>query len=75
MYIVVIYLVVSLAVGIYDLRRFGKQDEELASYPIGDVEYYIKPKKLFGIHNWIFLPSWLLILVVILVIARINRLF
>jgi hypothetical protein len=61
MHVIAAYLVVSFIVGVIDLIRMAHQEDELASYPVGDIGYYVFPTKITGVHNWIFLPSWLVI--------------
>ena len=75
MNIIIIYLMISVVVAIIDLRRMYKQEEYLNSFPIGDIDYYVQPKTIVGIHNWLFFPSWLIIAVVLAVISLINRVF
>lgn len=60
-YVIAAYLVVSVIIGIIDLIRMVHQEDELASYPVGDIGYYVFPTEITGVHNWIFLPSWLVI--------------
>lgn len=75
MTLVVAYLAVSALVGIIDLVRMARQENELASYPIGDIGYYVFPQKITGLHNWIFLPSWLIIKGWIGICRIANRLY
>ena len=53
-YVIAAYLVVSFIVGVIDLIRMAHQEDE-------DIGYYVFPTKITGVHNWIFLPSWLVI--------------
>ena len=55
------YCIISLIVGFSDLVVIRKQENYLATMPAGDIEYYIKPKKIIGIHNILLLPSLLVI--------------
>ena len=71
---VVIYLIISVCIGIHDLYLLWVQEQELMQYPVGDIGYYVFPKKITGVHNWIFLPSWLVIKVWILIARGINHL-
>lgn len=59
--IVILYCVVSLIVGIADVTLVNAQDTYLSTIPTGDIGYYIKPKKIIGIHNVILLPSLIVI--------------
>ena len=63
MQILVIYLVVSLIVGLLDLSAMYYQNIYLSSFPTGDIGSYIKPKHITGLHNILFLPSLLIVLV------------
>lgn len=54
------YIIVSILVGIIDVVRAVRQEGDLDSFPIGDMEYVV-PNRIYGIHNWIFLPSWIII--------------
>ena len=65
------YLLISGVVAVYDVIRLKNQDEELNSFPQGDIGYYIEPKRILGIHNVIFFPSLLIICAVILI----NKVF
>ena len=67
------YVILSLIIGIIDVIRATAQDNELASYPIGDIGEYIVPKPILGVHNFIFLPSWLVIGIVVLWNRIFNR--
>ena len=67
------YVILSLIIGIIDVISATVQDNELASYPIGDIGEYVEPKQILGIHNFIFLPSWIVLGVVILINRIINR--
>ena len=69
----VAYVILSLIIGIIDVIRATAQDNELASYPIGDIGYYVEPKPILGVHNFIFLPSWLVIGLVVLWNRIFNR--
>ena len=65
-----VYVILPLIIGIIDVCRATVQDNKLASYPIGE---YVEPKPILGIHNFIFLPSWIVLGVVILINRSINR--
>ena len=69
----VAYVILSLIIGIIDVCRATAQENELASYPIGDIGEYIVPKPILGVHNFIFLPSWLVIGLVVLWNRIFNR--
>ena len=70
MSILLVYLFMSILVGIIDLFRISAQVRELSQYPAGDVGYYVFPKKILGMHNWVFLPSWLVINGWLLLVSR-----
>ena len=55
------YCIISLIVGCVDLVAIREQKNYLNTMPAGDIEYYIKPKKIIGIHNILLLPSLLVI--------------
>ena len=55
------YCIISLIVGCVDLVAIRAQENYLATTPAGDIGYYIKPKKIIGIHNILLLPSLLVI--------------
>ena len=67
------YVILSLIIGIIDVCRATAQENELASYHIGDIGEYIEPKPILGVHNFIFLPSWLVIGLVVLWNRIFNR--
>lgn len=69
MTVIIIYLVVSICVGLKDVSRISKQEKYLDTYPQGDIGYYIEPKEIIGLHNKIFFPSYL----VFAVVRWINR--
>ena len=72
--IICIYVVISLGVGIVDVLKLKSQEEELSTFPRGDVGVNIVPKKILGIHNLIFFPSFLILGTVYLVNLTINKL-
>ena len=55
------YIIVSAGVGAIDLCREAAQEEYLSCFPKGDIGHNVFPKKIYGIHNWIFIPSWVVI--------------
>ena len=57
---IIIYIIVSILVGITDLVRLADQENYLADVPYGDLEFY-DPKPITGIHNWVLFPSWIVI--------------
>ena len=69
----VAYVIMSLIIGIIDVRRIVLQDQYFDNVPIGDIGYYIEPKPILGIHNFIFLPSWLVIGAAVLISRIINQ--
>lgn len=75
MNVFMIYLLSSVVVATMDLARLKKREEFFLENPIGDNDYYLKPKKVLGIHNVIFFPSWLIIVAVLAIIKLINRVF
>lgn len=60
--IIIIYIIISMFIGILDLASMYAQTQELNSTPIGDLGEYVEPKHITGIHNIIFLPSIIVIL-------------
>ncbi len=72
--IICIYVVISLGVGIVDVLKLKSQEEELSTFPRGDVGVNIVPKKVLGNHNLIFFPSFLILGTVSLVNLTINKL-
>lgn len=60
------YVILSLIIGIIDVCRATAQENELASYLVGDIGEYIVPKPIWGVHNFIFLPNWLVMSFVVL---------
>ena len=54
------YVIVSIIVGIVDLAKLVEQDEYFQTIPYGDLEFHER-KPILGIHNWVFIPSWLVI--------------
>ena len=69
------YGLISVVIGIIDLHFAGAQERYLAEFPRGDIGTYVKPRKVFGIHNWVFFPSWIVITLWILFVRVINRVF
>ena len=65
------YLLVSFIIGIEDLIQLKHQEDYFDNIPIGDLEFH-RPKKILGLHNWIFFPSWLVIGGWILIVGIIN---
>lgn len=55
----IIYVMLSVFIGILDLASMYAQTQELNNTPIGD---YVEPKRIIGIHNIIFLPSIIVVL-------------
>lgn len=58
--IIVIYIIVSIIIGLWDFSELRAQEDYIAQIPIGDLNYY-NPYSIIGIHNFIFLPSLILI--------------
>ena len=56
----VLYVIVSLVIGIGDLFSLIDQDRYFASIPRGDLFLY-KRKPILGKHNYVFFPSWIVI--------------
>ncbi len=71
--IVCIYVVISFFVGIVDVLEVTNQEEELSNFPIGDIGVYVFPRKILGIHNLIFFPSFLVLGIVALVNTIIDN--
>lgn len=61
--IIGLYIVISLFIGLCDLSSAQSQESFLNNTPRGDIGYYVIPKKIYGVHNWIFIPSWLPLIV------------
>ena len=55
------YCLVSLFIGLLDLLCLIRQDQHFRDVPQGDIGEYEFKSQILGIHNWIFLPSWLVI--------------
>ena len=68
----IVYLMLSAFVGLVDLTLLRHQEEELASFPAGDIGEYVFPKKILGIHNVIFFPSYIIIYGWMLICRIIN---
>ena len=58
----IIYIIISMFIGILDLASMYAQTRELNSTPVGDIGEYVEPKHITGIHNIVFLPSIIVIL-------------
>lgn len=69
----VAYVIMSLIIGIIDVRRIVLQDQYFDTVPIGDIGDCIEPKPILGIHNFIFLPSWFVIGAAVLISRIINQ--
>ena len=69
----ILYVIISVIIGIRDLYRLKSQQNYLASVPIGDIGDYVVPKRIFGIHNFMFLPSLTIIVAVFAVRKLTNR--
>jgi hypothetical protein len=67
------YIICSIVVAILDLYKMYKQENFLQETPIGDLEEYVEPKKIVGVHNFVFLPSLLIIMSYLLVVHIINE--
>lgn len=59
-YVIIIYLIISLFIAIWDLDSLRRQDEYFMNIPQGDLEYH-KRVPILGIHNYLFFPSLLFI--------------
>ena len=64
-----VYSVVSYIIGIVDLIRLKKKMKKLANVTMSDLEEFL------GVHNYIFIPSCLIILVVAGIIKLLKRVF
>lgn len=64
---IVAYCIISLIIGCVDLVAICAQENYLVTVPAGDIGYYIKPKKIIGIHNILLLPSLLIIGIAVLI--------
>jgi len=61
---VIMYLAVSFIVFVTTIRAWTKEANYLASFPIGDIGYYVFPSKnynKFTMRHYIFAPSILFI--------------
>lgn len=68
----VAYVILSVIIGIIDVVRIVEQESYFDTVPMGDIDYYIEPKPILGIHNFVFLPSWLIIGAAVLISRIIN---
>jgi len=68
----ILYVIISIIIGIRDLYRLNSQENYLDSVPIGDIGDYVVPKRILGIHNFVFLPSLPIIVAVLAVCKLIN---
>ena len=69
-----IFLVISIVIGIVDIIRMKEQEDYISKFPIGDIGYYVEPKRIMGLHNIIFFPSILIIILFKIVVRVINGL-
>lgn len=67
------YVILSVIIGIIDVVKIYDQNEYFGTVPYGDIGEYIEPKPILGIHNFIFLPSWVVVGMAVLVSSIINR--
>lgn len=54
--LVILYITISLCVGVIDASILHRQIHDINDMPYGDVEF-VSPKKILGIHNIVFFPS------------------
>lgn len=71
-WLVVAYVAISVFIGIVDLARASTQEQYLMSFPRGDIGTYVTRRPIFGIHNWVFLPSWGVIILWLTIVRVIN---
>ena len=69
----IIYIGISLLVATMDISAMQRQENDLMDVPYGDLEFY-EPKSIMGIHNFVFLPSFLFIYLWIGFVAIVNKL-
>jgi hypothetical protein len=67
------YIIFSIVVAILDLYKMCKQEKFLLGTPVGDLEEYVEPKKIVGVHNIVFLPSLMIIVPYLLIVHIINE--
>ena len=62
------YIIISLIIGVADvLANLEIEKEYFKGFP-NKIEYYVDiPERIYGIHNWVLLPSWIPYLIVKLV--------
>ena len=72
MTIFIIYLIISVVVGIVDIKRLQAQEDYFASIPYGDLESY-EPKPITGVHNWVVFPSWIVIIAWKAIVRFVNN--
>ena len=72
MIILMAYIILSVIIGIIDTVKIYNQNCYLDSFPIGDIGEYVEARPIIGIHNFIFLPSWIVIGITVLISGIFN---
>ena len=67
------YVILPVIIGIIDIVKIYDQNEYFSAVHYGDIGEYIEPKPILGIHNFIFLPSWAVVGIAVLVSNVVNR--
>lgn len=60
----IMYVIISVIIGAMDLMKLAAFEEEIASFPRGDVGEYVSEEPaepILGIHNFLFPISFLVI--------------
>ena len=61
--IIICYVVFSLMVGFIDIIRELIHEKQLSHTPISDIRFFVVPKHIYGFHNYVFLPSWVVVMI------------
>ena len=59
--VLIVYSIAGVVIGLIDVARVTSQEEYLSQFPIGDIGEYVFPKKILGVHNFVFCTSWIVI--------------
>ena len=60
--IIALYVIGSILTGVVDSHLMLRQAQEIETIPVGDMQYY-RFDRIWGVHNFILLPSWIPILI------------
>lgn len=61
--IIICYVIFSLIVGFVDVIREIKHEKYLSNSPISDIRFFTVPEYIYGLHNYLFLPSWVVVII------------